>query len=45
LVISLENKTKFEIAKIIDDFYRKNRNNWKKLAFALDFYANLLKTL
>jgi shikimate kinase len=27
LVISLENKTKFEIAKIIDDFYRKNRNN------------------
>lgn len=45
LVISLENKTKFEIAKIIDDFYRKNRNNWKKLAFSLDFYANLLKTL
>jgi len=27
LVISPENKTKFEIAKIIDDFYRKNRNN------------------
>ncbi|MBO8160724.1 MAG: shikimate kinase [Thermosipho sp. (in: Bacteria)] len=27
LVISSENKTKFEIAKIIDDFYRKNRNN------------------
>ncbi|SHH43982.1 shikimate kinase [Thermosipho atlanticus] len=26
LVISSENKTKFEISKIIDDFYRKNRN-------------------
>lgn len=27
LVISSENKTKFEIAKIIDDFYRKIKNN------------------
>lgn len=28
LVISSENKTKFDISKIIDDFYRKNLKKW-----------------